>query len=93
MRACHHCHAPIDALYTIGYATVCPSCAKSLHSCINCRFYSPGSYHDCLEEVEEDIIDKMSANYCELFMLGEDTDPREQKKAEAKAKAEAFFSN
>ncbi len=93
MRACHHCHTPIDGHYTIGDATLCPHCAKNLHSCVNCRFYSPGSYHDCLEGVEEVIIDKVSANYCELFMLGEDNNAREQRKADAKAKAEAFFSN
>lgn len=92
MPACRHCHTAIDGHYTIGYATLCPHCSKSLHSCVNCRFYSPGSYHDCLEGVEEVIIDKVSANYCEFFMLGEDKNGHERKKAEAKAKAEAFFS-
>ena len=92
MKGCHHCYQPIDGHYTIGYATLCPNCGKILHSCFNCRFYSPGSYHDCAEGVEEAIIDKVSANYCEHFMLGENPSERKKKKADAKAKAEAFFT-
>ena len=92
MRACHHCHTDIDPLMSIGYNTVCPKCGKSLHSCVNCRFYSPGSYHDCSEGVEEYIEDKVEANFCDSFMLGEDTKEEAQRKADAKAKAEAFFN-
>lgn len=92
MRACHHCHTPIDAMTSIGYATLCPTCSKSLHSCVNCRFYSPGIYHDCLEGVEEYIEDKMEANYCDSFMLGEDSKEEAKRKEQAKARAEAFFN-
>ena len=92
MKACHHCHTPIDPLLTIGTATVCPSCGRSLHSCFNCRFYSPGSYCDCTEDVEECIEDKTERNFCDAFMLGDDDRSREKRKADAKAKAEAIFS-
>jgi hypothetical protein len=76
----------------IGYSTLCPTCSKSLHSCVNCRFYSPGIYHDCLEGVEEYIEDKMEANYCDSFMLGEDSKEEAKRKEQAKARAEAFFN-
>jgi len=92
MRACHHCHTAIDSLRSIGYNSLCPTCSKSLHSCVNCRFYSPGAYHDCLEGVEEYIEEKQEANFCDSFMLGEDPEHEQKKKAEAKAKAEAFFN-
>lgn len=92
MGTCHHCHTFIDPLKSIGYATLCPSCGISLHSCFNCRFYSPGSYHDCLEGVEEYIEDKQGANFCDAFMIGEDAEYEAKQKAEAKARAEAFFN-
>lgn len=92
MRACHHCHTPFDTMTSIGYSTLCPTCSKSLHSCVNCRFYSPGIYHDCLEGVEEYIEDKMEANYCDSFMLGEDSKEEAKRKEQAKARAEAFFN-
>lgn len=92
MGTCHHCHTPYDPLESIGFPTLCPSCGKSLHSCFNCRFYSPGSYHDCLEGVEEYIEDKQGANFCDAFMLGEDSEYEARQKAKAKARAEAFFT-
>lgn len=92
MKACHHCHGPVDALLIIGTHTLCPICAKPLHSCYNCRFYSPGAYHDCLEGVEELIVEKKEANFCDFFMLGEDDREKEKKNAEAKKRAEAFFT-
>lgn len=92
MRACHHCHTVIDPLRSVGYSSLCPTCSKSLHSCVNCRFYSPGAYHDCLEGVEEYIEEKQEANFCDSFMLGEDPEHEQKKKAEAKARAEAFFN-
>lgn len=92
MKACHHCHTAVDTLQAIGNHTLCPNCDKPLHSCFNCRFYSPGSYHDCLERVEELIVEKKEANFCDFFMLGEDPQEENSKKADAKKRAEAFFS-
>lgn len=92
MRACHHCHTAIDVMTSIGYSTLCPTCSKSLHSCVNCRFYSPGAYHDCLEGVEEYFEDKVEANFCDSFMLGEDSKEEAARKEQAKARAEAFFT-
>ncbi len=92
MKACHHCHTAIEPLLTIGTQTLCAKCEEPLHSCFNCRFYSPGSYHDCLEAVEELIVEKKEANFCDFFMLGEDNQEENRKKAQAKKRAEAFFT-
>ncbi|AEV30279.1 hypothetical protein SpiGrapes_2518 [Sphaerochaeta pleomorpha str. Grapes] len=92
MKACHHCHVTIESTLIIGTTTLCPSCGKPLHSCFNCRFYSPGSYHDCLEGIEEYIEEKTEPNYCDAFMLGEYSKEEQKKKTDAKARAEAFFN-
>ncbi|HKM06286.1 MAG TPA: hypothetical protein VJ869_04795 [Sphaerochaeta sp.] len=92
MKACHHCHVAVDPLLIIGTGTLCTNCGKALHSCYNCRFYSPGSYHDCLEGVEELIIEKKEANFCDFFMVGEDNLEENRKKSDAKKRAEAFFT-
>lgn len=92
MKACHHCHIAVDPLLSIGTGTLCPNCGKALHSCYNCRFYSPGAYHDCLEGVEELIIEKKEANFCDFFMIGEDNLEENRKKSDAKKRAEAFFT-
>lgn len=78
---------------TVGTSTLCPTCNKPLHSCFNCRFYSPGAYNDCLEEVDEFIEEKKEANFCDFFMLGDDDQEEMRKHAEAKRRAEAFFNN
>lgn len=91
MRSCSHCAQVIDSALAIGYASLCPNCSKHLHSCVNCRFYAPGSYHDCAERVEEFIADKEAPNYCDYFVLGSNTTTKE-KKENARAKAEALFN-
>jgi hypothetical protein len=91
-RHCNHCNTPISGDYTIGYATLCPVCSQELHTCLNCRFYSPGSYHDCLESVEEVVLDKDRANHCDSFMLGGSTTAKKERAEHAKARAEALFS-
>ena len=91
MRSCSFCSTKIDSALSIGSATLCSICSEPLHSCVNCRFYSPGSYHDCAEHVEEFISDKKKANYCDSFVMGCN---RQSKKTsdEARKKAEALFS-
>jgi len=38
-------------------------------SCKNCRFYSPGSVHDCAERVDELVRDKERATFCDHFQV------------------------
>lgn len=47
----------------------CDSCGADIRSCRNCRFWSPGSYHDCDERVEDAVTNKERANFCDSFQL------------------------
>lgn len=40
-----------------------------LHSCKNCIYYAPGSHFDCHETVDELVIDKEEANFCDSFKV------------------------
>lgn len=73
--------------------STCEFCGADLHSCINCKFYSPGSHYDCRETVEELVKDKDRANFCDFFSVATiiqgSTDASAQDKA---AKAKAAFN-
>lgn len=49
--------------------SVCPFCGADLHSCVNCRFYSPDSHYGCKETVDELVKDKERANFCDFFSV------------------------
>ncbi len=93
MSICVHCNSEISPSMTIGHATVCPSCGQPLKSCINCRFYDEGAYHQCRESVEEAVPDKKRANFCTAFMINTKSPsdaPRSQKE-EAMKRLKALF--
>jgi hypothetical protein len=79
----HDRHRVFDAL---------PNLLKKPAQLRQLSFLQPRIYHDCLEGVEEYIEDKMEANYCDSFMLGEDSKEEAKRKEQAKARAEAFFN-
>lgn len=67
---CKKCGKPfpeglITRLSTCGY------CGRDLHSCVNCKFYSPGSHYDCHETIDELVEDKEKANFCDYFSVAE----------------------
>jgi hypothetical protein len=66
---CWKCGAAITADNPIGRTLTCDTCGADVRSCRNCRFYSPGSYHDCAERVDAEVSDKERANFCEMFQL------------------------
>lgn len=66
---CWKCGAAIIADNPIGRTLTCDTCGADVRSCRNCRFYSPGSYHDCDERVDQAVNDKDRANFCEMFQL------------------------
>lgn len=66
---CWKCKEPIAAGLEIFRSTDCPHCGAALHSCVNCRFYQPGSHYDCHETVDEEVQDKEAANFCEYFSV------------------------
>ncbi len=66
---CWKCGKAILAENPVGRTLVCESCGSDVRSCRNCLFWSPGSYHDCAERVEDAVRDKERANFCDSFRL------------------------
>lgn len=50
--------------------------------CLNCRFYDMNAYHECREEIEEPVMYKDLANFCDLFVLNDGTDGSQAKSQE-----------
>ncbi|ULQ59563.1 hypothetical protein K7I13_14015 [Brucepastera parasyntrophica] len=66
---CWKCKKAILYENPIGRSMTCSSCGADIRCCKNCRFYSPGSYHDCAERPDELVSDKERANFCDQFQL------------------------
>ena len=65
---CKKCGKPINQTEMFRSST-CEFCGSDLHSCINCKFYEPGSHYDCHESVQERVSDKEKANFCDYFSV------------------------
>jgi hypothetical protein len=65
MPTCPKCGAAVEG--PIGFRDVCDSCHAFLHSCVNCRLYSPSSHNHCLSPTTEFVRDVEAANFCEEF--------------------------
>ena len=93
---CWKCKNNIE-IETISRTSECPVCHADLHSCKNCKFYSPGCHFDCRESVDENIVDKEKANFCDSFMVQREfsgstgKDFAEEKIAAAKSAFDALF--
>jgi hypothetical protein len=91
---CYFCGQPFtgDKVYR---STTCTKCGKDLHSCLNCRFYSKGSYRDCRESISEAVTEKESANFCDYFESADkDASSKDQKKAQdAKSQLAKLFGD
>ena len=66
---CWKCGKAIISNGPIGRTMTCESCGQDLRACKNCRFFSPGAFHDCAERVEDSPTDKESSNFCDSFQL------------------------
>ncbi len=65
---CRKCGKPITA-QSIFRSSTCDFCGADLHSCVNCRFYAPGSHYDCHETNVELVQDKEKSNFCDYFAV------------------------
>ena len=93
---CKKCGKPMPE-GTIYRDSTCPSCGADLHSCINCKFYAPGSHYDCHETIEEPVRDKDRSNFCDFFkpaVTGTGTGPAcgDDKAQKARDAFNALFS-
>ena len=66
---CWKCGKGIALDGPVGRTLTCAACGADVRSCKNCGFFSPGSYHDCAERVDEAVRDKARANFCDSFRL------------------------
>ena len=67
MKICARCEKQISVGRTVSRRETCPHCGAWLHSCVNCRFYSPGMHNDCRESRSDPVRDRESSNFCEFF--------------------------
>ncbi len=88
---CYKCEEELVFDVKIGRLDTCPNCGAYLHSCRNCRFWSPSAHNQCIENQGEFIRDRESGNFCGFFqfrVLGEDNSKEIN---DAKSKLEALF--
>ncbi len=64
---CHKCNKEIDIDGNPGRADTCPFCSSDLKCCLNCKFFEPGAYNQCIETQSERVITKDRANFCDYF--------------------------
>jgi len=93
---CWKCGKEITLEEPISRISECEICHADLHCCKNCRYYAPGSHYDCHETVDEIVVDKEKANFCDSFKLkrlfsGEKTNSSCDKASEAKKAFESLF--
>lgn len=88
---CYKCQEELVFEVKIARLDTCPNCGAYLHSCRNCRFWSPSAHNQCTENQGEFIRDREAANFCGWFafrVVGEDNSKHVD---DAKARLEALF--
>ncbi len=66
---CYKCSNVLDIASPISRTAVCSYCGADVRCCKNCVHFSLGSHYDCKEHVDELIVDKERANFCDWFLL------------------------
>lgn len=87
---CRKCGKNIE-ITEVYRTTLCPACGADLHSCVNCRFYSPESHYGCRENVQEPVSDKERANFCDFFSVNRNGFAVRDEESEAVQKARSAF--
>ncbi len=93
MPGCGKCGTQLDSLFAqIGRTDTCPTCDAELRACIHCRHYDETVAKECKEPFAEVPQDKESANFCELFQIGDGAVRGDGKsKSDLLSAAEALF--
>lgn len=92
MPNCYFCKTELENK-TVYRTSSCPSCSKDLKICYNCKFYSPGSPYDCKESIDQPVVDKDRANFCDFFQLASSSFDKSKKTNDAKESFEALFGD
>ncbi len=92
MPGCGSCGAKVEIVgNTVGRRETCPGCDAELHACIHCRHYDEAVARSCKEPFAEVPDDKVDANFCDLYQLGEGAVRGAARKEELLSAAEALF--
>lgn len=71
MKYCHTCRAEWTSKDKPGFRDSCGKCPADIHVCLNCRFYDVHKPLQCMEHIDDPVIDKEKANYCEFFQFAD----------------------
>jgi hypothetical protein len=91
---CARCGTAYPLSGRLGRKETCPRCDADLHTCHNCRHFSPHAHNQCAENQAEWVREKDRANFCDYF------DPRrgtsgpggvKSERDQAKARFEDLF--
>ena len=87
-KRCHRCNTPWETdKRRPGFKETCPQCDAYLHSCHNCRFFSPSAHNNCYIPNTEWVGDRNGANFCEEFEFLEAEDgPKKEDSQRRKAR-------
>ncbi|MGB7977736.1 MAG: hypothetical protein WCF19_01090 [Chlamydiales bacterium] len=67
---CWKCKKQVgDTPVKIAFRAVCPHCGIDLHTCTNCRYYTPGKPNDCAVPGTDYVRDREAGNFCEEFKV------------------------
>jgi hypothetical protein len=88
---CYGCGATLRIDGPVGRRTTCPECDSDLHTCFNCRHWDPAAAHECREPQTEHVVDKDSANACDLYQLGDGASRRKKSSRAARSQLAALF--
>jgi hypothetical protein len=69
MSACHFCHTSLEPKMRIVKDSVCPSCQRDLHACVQCRHHDRTAHNQCREPQAEWVTDRDRRNFCDYFSL------------------------
>ncbi|MBN2510285.1 MAG: hypothetical protein JXB03_08410 [Spirochaetales bacterium] len=62
---CYFCTKPLPA--AVYRNSLCPDCGREIKTCHNCEYFAPGYQYDCRESIDELVVDKDRANFCDHF--------------------------
>ncbi len=87
---CWKCSKQVSEMpIKIGFRMQCSHCDTDLHTCLGCRYHSPGKPNDCLVPGTEWIKTRAAMNYCEEFSPKLSSQP--SFKDDAKERARKLF--
>ena len=70
---CWNCGAEQDFSKSVYRNSTCSRCGADLHSCRGCSFYAPENHFGCRETVDQMVVEKDRANFCDFFRAGKNS--------------------